>query len=93
MEDYEGIVGEVYSEAKEVPQELVEAQRIQLDPVYGMKVRHERELEKIAETATAEEQLIMAKKFDFSVLITAMWEIYSKEHELNDRIRGYLNET
>lgn len=82
----------LYTEQRETPAELIEAQRIQLDPDYGMEVRHKRELEKIAEQATDEEQLLMAKKFNFSVLVTALWEIYRKEHEQNEAIRGYLNE-
>lgn len=88
MEEIEGIIGEVVTEKKEPSPELIEAQRIQVDPDYGMMIRHQRELEKIAEIATEEEQLLMARKMSFSVLAQAMWEIYSKEHELLDRIRG-----
>ena len=81
----------LYTERRETPAELVEAQRIQLDPDYGMEVRHKRELERIAEQANDEEQLLMAKKFDFSVLMTAVWEKYHKEHETLEQIRGELN--
>lgn len=89
MEEIEGIVSDVYSEpVEQMAPELIEAKRIQIDSEYGMMVRHQRELEKIAETATEEEQLLMARKMGFSVLAQAMWEIYSKEHELLDRIRG-----
>ncbi len=88
MEDYEGIIGEVVTEKREPSPELLEAQRIQIDPDYGMKIRHERELEKIAEQASDEEQLLMARKMSFSVLAQAMWEIYSKEHEILEQIRG-----
>jgi hypothetical protein len=88
LEDYEGIIGEVVIEKREPSPELLEAQRIQIDPDYGMKIRHERELEKIAEQASDEEQLLMARKMSFSVLAQAMWEIYSKEHEILEQIRG-----
>jgi hypothetical protein len=88
LEDYEGIIGEVVTEKREPSPELLEAQRIQIDPDYGMKIRHERELEKIAEQASDEEQLLMARKMSFSVLAQAMWEIYSKEHEILEQIRG-----
>ena len=84
----EGVSEVLYTEQRETPAELVEAQRIQLDPDYGMMVRHQRELEKIAEQASDEEQLLMARKMSFSVLAQAMWEIYSKEHELIESIRG-----
>jgi len=93
LEDYEGtdgIVSEVYSEPITPAPELIEAQRIQIDPDYGMRVRHNRELEKIAETASDEEQLLMARKMDFSILAQAMWEIYSKEHATLEQIRGNL---
>lgn len=82
----------LYTEKRETPAELIEAQRIQLDPDYGMEVRHKRELEKIAEQASDEEQLLMARKFSVSILLTAVWEIFSKEHEQLERIRGDLNE-
>ena len=82
----------LYTEKRDTPAELLEAQRIQLDPDYGMQIRHKRELERIAEQATDEEALLMAMKFSFSVLATAMWEIYRKDHEALERIRGDLNE-
>lgn len=84
----EGVSEVLYTEQREKPAELVEAERIQIDPDYGMMIRHQRELEKIAETASETEQLLMARKMSFSVLVTAMWEIYSKEHETLEKIRG-----
>lgn len=89
MQD-EGIIGEVVTEKREPSPELIEAQRIQLDSDYGMMIRHQRELERIAEQASDEEALIMAKKFSFSVLITALWEAYQSEHEILEKIRGTL---
>lgn len=90
--EYEYVSEVLYTEKKETPVELTEARRIQIDPDYGMKIRHQRELEKIAEQASDEEQLLMARKMDFSVLAQAMWEIYAKEHEQLERIRGDLHE-
>ncbi len=80
----------LYSEKRDTPEELIEAQRIQIDPDYGMKVRHKRELEKIAEQASDEEQLAMALKMDVSTLLQAVWMIYSKDHNQLEGIRGFL---
>lgn len=87
----EGIVSDVYTEVKQVtPPELIEAQRIQIDSEYGMRVRHQRELVNIAENATAEEQLLMAMKMDFSVLCTAIYNKYDEKASAIDKINSAI---
>ena len=82
----------LYTEKREVPEELIEAQRIQIDPDYGMKVRHEREIVNMTRNASPEEHFKMAMEMDEETLFHALYTKTSRYRDELERIKGVLNE-